>query len=398
MITKEQFEIITDDHVRKFIDENIETDPMRLALAGGLPSGELALACGQIKYLAKAKDKFPQLWGVRAVIPSLAFEQSSSEQAAALKEFSGDLCIDLTCGLGIDTLHFAGNFKRVISVERSEELARVVTYNLALLGVDNVTLVCDSAENFLKEYAGARADLIYVDPDRRGDDGRKLVLLEHCSPNVVELLPELLRLSRRVAVKISPLFDVDELFRIFGDDAVVEVVSVGGECKELVLIVGEGVRGRTISIKSFRKGHLYSYLFDKEYVNASAKCAPEDYLKYLLVPDVAFYKARVVHQYLREVKDVYVSSQTGFCFGDSVPEDFCGTAYEIVWCEEYQPKRLKKRLRSEGISRVNVLRRDFRLSVSEIVSGLGLREGGDHFMAFTTLGSRNVAMLLRRVL
>lgn len=394
MITKEQFEVVTRDHVRRFIDDNINADPMQLALGRGLPPEELAPACGQIKYLAKAKEKFPKLWAARAVIPSLAFEQSSSEQAAALKDFSGDLCIDLTCGLGVDTMHFAQNFRHVISVEMSEELARVVAYNFSLLGVDNVELVGDSAEDFLKNYAGVRADLIYVDPDRRGADGRKLVLLEHCSPNVVELMPNLLRLSRQVAVKISPLFDVDELFRIFGDDAIVEVVSIGGECKELVLIVGENVKGKTISIKSFRKGRFFSYLFDSE-PPVSTNSTPDKPQKYLLVPDVAFYKARVLHRYFEGSEDIWVSSQTGFCFGESVPDDFCGTAYEILWCEDYQPKRLKRLLKSASISRVSILRRDFRWTVADIVEALGIREGGDNFMAFTTLGSRNVAMLLR---
>ena len=43
---------------------------------------------------------------------------------------------------------------------------------------------------------GFEADVIFLDPARRAEDGRKVFLIEECQPDVVGLLPELFAASR----------------------------------------------------------------------------------------------------------------------------------------------------------------------------------------------------------
>ena len=87
------------------------------------------------------------------------------------------------------------------------------------------------------------AAIINADPDRRSAEGRKLVRLEDCSPDVVALRPLIERVAPRLCLKNSPLFDVDEALNRFPESHV-EVLSLGGECKEVLIYVGEGISHR----------------------------------------------------------------------------------------------------------------------------------------------------------
>ena len=215
-MTTEDILLLDTPLLRQLTEENIGRDPNAVALDKRI--AHAGLVATQVKYLQRARRKLPSYYEARAILPPLAFEQSSSEAAATRKSWRGDVCIDLTCGLGVDSFHLSRRFARVIAVERDAALARAAEINFRRLGADNITVVCTAAEEFLNKFAAAdgRADLIYADPDRRSAAGRKLVLPEDCSPDILQLLPLLKQLSKRTAVKLSPLFDVAECFRLFG--------------------------------------------------------------------------------------------------------------------------------------------------------------------------------------
>lgn len=169
----------------------------------------------------------------RCILPPLAFEQASSEACAARKSCSGERVLDLTCGLGVDALYLSKRFREVITLERDATLAAVAGENFRRLGATNIRVINSSAEAFLASTRD-HFDWIYADPDRRSAEGRKLVRLEDCSPDIPKLLPELRRIAPNLCVKNSPLFDVGETFRLFGPCRT-EVVSLHDECKEVVV-------------------------------------------------------------------------------------------------------------------------------------------------------------------
>lgn len=71
-------------------------------------------------------------------------------------------------------------------------------------------------------------------PTGRSRTGRKLVLLEDCSPDILRLQPAIRRCGARLCLKNSPLFDAAEALRLF-PAARIEAVSLHGECKELLV-------------------------------------------------------------------------------------------------------------------------------------------------------------------
>lgn len=385
MFTLQDLELLLSEDVRRAIDANIDRRPTDIALDGRVPSA--AAVATQVKRLQRAAAKLPSYYAVRAVLPPRAYEQSSSEECAARKRLSGGSVLDLTCGLGVDAAALARRFERVVTLERDETLAAVARHNLRLLGVENVEVVCASAEEYVARH-NEHFDWCFADPDRRGERGEKLVRLEDCSPNVVEMMPALRRIAERICIKCSPLFDTAEPQRLFGDCSV-ETVSIGGECKEVnIYIDGEPsvVAAEAVGIGRFEveTSRIGEYRLAEP---------PEDLSEYgyVVLPDVALQHSRLTCAALSGVAELY--SWTGVALAKSRPEGVLGRVFAIGDVLPFEPKRLKKRFKGE---RMDILRRDFPMSNAEIATRLGVREGGSAQWCFTRIGEKLFAIELKK--
>ena len=376
MLSNADIEIMATEEFRQCVLHNIERDPVVVALDKRVQNASLVAT--QVKYLQRAKHKLPRLYSAGCIIPPRAFEQSSSEDSADVKAISGGTLLDLTCGLGIDTMSFAERFDRVVALERDEVLARVVRYNLGLLGIKNVEVVTTTAEEYLSQ-CDEHFDWVFVDPDRRSAEGKKMVRMEDCSPNVLEQMPNIERVANRLGVKLSPLFDVEEARRLFPCSEV-EVVSIAGECKELnvytksqkemlrIVIAGVGV-----------------WEYDFEVTAAQHTIAPLDVegAKYLIIPDVAMQKGRVAVAEFSPYAQIW--SNNGYAFASVLPEEkIPAKVYEIERIERYNPKQLKKEFKGKG---VEILKRDTQLSIDAVRKATSMRAGSEHMMAITAIGS-----------
>lgn len=383
-MTRDELDILLLPEVRQAIEQNIGRNPLQVALEKHLPNARVVAS--QVKYLQRAKSKLPRLYEARGIIPDRAFEQSSSDECAAAKRLEGGSLLDLTCGLGIDSSRFAERFERVVAVERDEVLSDVVRENLRRMGIENVEVVTASAEDYLQQAVerGERFDWVYADPDRRTADGRRVVRLEDCSPNMVELMPLIGRLTERVAIKNSPLFDVDEAFRLFGKCGV-EVISLGDECKE-VMIYADG-REPMLAAEAIARGRVEVKLadlesYEVEQEGGEREFEPETY-EYLVVPDVALLKARIVEYALRGKADVW--SNNSFGFARHLPEDVVGRVMKIKQIYPYDIKQLKRRFKGEG---VDILMRDFPVGVDEVRRKAGMKSGSKHRLALTRVAGK----------
>ncbi|MDR1671786.1 MAG: class I SAM-dependent methyltransferase [Alistipes sp.] len=400
-------DIFLSDEFRRTVESCLERDPVRIALDRRVPHA--ALVASQVKYLGRARNKLPSYFEARCIVPPKAFEQASSEATAARKEYSGAVAIDLTCGLGVDSLGLSKRFGRVIALERDPFLAAVARENFRRLGAANIEVVNTSAGDFLSASdLNENIDLIYVDPDRRDTGGKKMVRLEDCSPDVVALLPVLRRIAPRLVVKLSPLFDVDEVFRVFGSGARVEVVSLGGECKEIIADIrfdlianpidtADPAASATSTVCAVAIGlgkyeALPSVLTDGSQSHSRTRALAQPFeaarYRYLIIPDVALQKARLAVRYLRE-HGVWTDSDNGYGFAAEKPApEIIGRVLEIESLEPFDPKALKRTLKAQGVKSIDILRRDFPHSTAEIARTLGVKEGGPRQIAFTRAADR----------
>lgn len=383
-MTPEEFEYLKSPEARAFIEQYIESDPMRVALK--LRNQTVAM---QIKQLQKCRRKLPSYYAARCIISGTTFSQSSSEESAASKEFvGGALAIDLTCGLGVDSAALARSYERVIAVEIDPIKARVARYNFSLLGIDNVEVVECAAEQFTLP----QADLIYIDPSREDSSGQKVYSLEDSSPNVLELLPAMRQAAQQIVIKLSPLFDVEELFRLFTPCAA-EVVTLAGECKEVLVRIGFGEEN-TITNTIIRQGKTSRFRFARQRTAVNLTMELPDPVRYIYRPDIAFTKSRTLVDYAVGFA-TRAALVGGYIVSNELLDDFAGDRFEVSEQHLYQPKILAKILRKSGVTKANINARQFRFSADSIARSLKIGQGGATELFFVEHGTELLMFVCR---
>ena len=380
MFTNEEFSILCSADVTAAIRENIDRKPTDIALDRRIPHASVVAT--QVKNLQKCRTKLPSYFAVQAIVPTLAYEQSSSEECALRKQLSGESVLDLTCGLGVDAYALSKRFKRVVTIERNEMVAAVARENFRRLGADNIEVVCSSAEEYLANCTN-HFDWCFSDPDRRGEKGEKLVRLEDCSPDVVALMPTLQRVADRICIKCSPLFDVDEAFRLFGDCSV-ETVSLSGEAKEVnIYIDGSAPRLTAVAIGI---GEFSASVEERNAARWSAEPSDLAQYRYITLPDVALQHARMVAVAFEGKCDVW--SNNGVALSVEKPTNVLGRTFEVEAIYNID-NAFKKMMRGR---KAEIYRRDFPMANAEICKRYRCSEGGSEKWCFTRIGENFIAI------
>ena len=380
MFTNEEFSILCSADVTAAIRENIDRKPTDIALDRRIPHASVVAT--QVKNLQKCRTKLPSYFAVQAIVPTLAYEQSSSEECALRKQLSGESVLDLTCGLGVDAYALSKRFKRVVTIERNEMVAEVARENFRRLGAENIEVVCSSAEEYLTTCTD-HFDWCFSDPDRRGAKGEKLVRLEDCSPDVVALMPTLQRVADRICIKCSPLFDVDEAFRLFGDCSV-ETVSLSGEAKEVnIYIDGSIPRLTAVAIGI---GEFSSSVEERNAARWSAELNDLSPYRYITLPDVALQHTRMVAVAFEGKCDIW--SNNGVALSVEEPTNVLGRTFEVeaIYNIDSAFKRLMKGRKAE------IYRRDFPMANAEICKRYRCSEGGSERWCFTRIDENFIAI------
>jgi hypothetical protein len=388
---------------RQLLAEHAKTDPSVFALKNRNPS-----LATQLKYHQRAKTKLPSLHAVHAIIPPLAFEQCSSETASLAKTIAGKRCLDLTCGLGIDSFHFSKQFETVIAIEQNAVLAETVRYNAQVMGIQNLDVRTDTAENFIENYRGESFDWVYLDPARRDAQNKKLFLPEDCQPNIVALLPRLKHIAKGILVKLSPLYDVAAAAKQFPDLAAIGVVSIENECKELLLTWQNDPLEPSAKPSVYLKiwdGQSFMTFSEKDiatipkWTETLANFTP----RFIIEPDVAFYKARQLSLF-----QAYFCQNTVHCKGENSAENgffLCAKMdknkmpariFSIEASFDYQPKKINSYLNTLNIKALNIVQRNFPFSVADIRKALKIKEGGSDFLICSLWQGKKMAWLAKR--
>lgn len=194
---------------------------------------------------AKVLEKVPEWAGLELNFPSkLSAEQCSSSATARYKASlvpDGTAVADLTGGLGVDLWAFRryAGASRILYNDMNASLVEAVRSNYEKLGIaggsvfKNEELKRGGVEKLLAEFCPG---LIFLDPARRAESGRKVFRIEDCSPSLIDLKDELLSLAPKVLVKLSPMADISQLLKALDNNvSTVHLLQYEGECKELLL-------------------------------------------------------------------------------------------------------------------------------------------------------------------
>lgn len=394
----------------EFIREYRERDIRQLALqANRFPDVDMPYALDQIQGWQIARRKLPKWAACDGVIfpPHLSMEQCSSEPTAQYKlnlamEWASRVghasrMTDLTGGFGVDFSFTSCAFTSATYVERNEQLCHIVEHNLPLLGLNNATVVCADAVEYLSTVEPQT--MLFLDPARRDEHGAKTVMLADCTPDVVQLLPKLLEKSRFTMLKLSPMLDwhkaVDDLQ---GAVREVHIVSVGGECKELLLVLSTVVESELkvycadLSTASDTSS-LFVYTPDSSAPVANSKLKTQN-SKFVHEPNASIMKAGCFDELAAAYGVSPVSRNSHLFLSDEPVEDFPGRSFVVERVTTMNKGELRKTL--AGIEKANIATRNFPLTVAELRKRLKIKDGGDVYIFATTTAEGEHLLLISR--
>ena len=382
-----------------FVKEHAADDVQRLALeVRKHPEVDAHFALDQIAGRQKSRTKLPSCAEVDALIfpPSVSMEQCSSEATASYKSslVSGESLVDLTGGFGVDFSFLANRFSSAVYVERQEHLCHIAEHNFKVLGLSHVQVVNDDAEHYLATMPVV--DLIYLDPARRDGAGNRVFWLDDCTPNVVQLLDLLLAKARQVMIKLSPMLDVSRALRQLSGVSEVHIVSVAGECKELLLLLSAKHEG-DVKIVCVNDGQTFTYRLGEPVVMPmqwSGELPAEGDL-YLYEPNASMMKAGCFGQLAQRYGLQAVAQQSHLFVAERPISDFQGRKFVMNDITTLNSKELRQKL--AGITQANVAVRNFPLKAAELAKRLRLKDGGSVYIFGTRLtNGKNVLLLCEK--
>ena len=395
-----------------FIRSNADGDVRLLALRGTKDlEVDLTFALDQIAGRQTARKKLPSWAAVEGIVypPHLSMEQCSSEQTARYKAGvagRGRRLVDLTGGFGVDFSFMAQGFAEAVYVERQPALCDIARQNFGVLGLRQAEVVCADSEDYLRQMAPV--DLIYIDPARRDSHGGRTYGISDCTPDVVALMPLLTAKARRVIIKLSPMLDWRKAVSDLGEQYVgrVHIVSVGNECKELLLEthprplpVGRGVDTQISCVNILPGNHIQTFqssVLCKSNYSPPYREGPgvglEGLFLFLYEPNASIMKAGCFAELSQHYGIAPVARDSHLFVSADEVDGFPGRTFVIDAVTTLNKRDLKVHL--AGVRQANITVRNFPLTVAELRKRLKLSEGGSTYIFATTLANGEKVLLI----
>ncbi|WP_299126912.1 RsmD family RNA methyltransferase [uncultured Winogradskyella sp.] len=369
--------------IQKFINDNLNSDVSSLLLKGinfkNISPKEII---EQIESKKRSQKKLPTWFKTSKIYypNKLNIEQTSSELTAEYKSklISGHSIIDLTGGFGVDCFYFSKQINEVTHCEINTELSKVVAFNYESLNVTNIKCINKSGIDTLKQI-NTQFDWIYIDPSRRDDAKKKVFLLSDCTPKVKTFQGLFLKYAKHVMIKTSPLLDIKATKNDLKHVKALHIVAVNNDVKELLWVLERNYTSQ-LTIKTINLSRSIPQIFDFNFNDeptAEAKYSLP--LSYLYEPNSAVLKAGAFNSVSNAFNIAKLHKHSHIYTSDSLIE-FPGRRFKIENVIPFNKKAFAK----EKISKANVTTRHFPLSVGDIRKKLKIKDGGLHYLFFTT--------------
>lgn len=376
------------DYIRQHADEDVR----QLALRGHkCPDVDLQYALEQIAGRQKARTKLPSWAAIDGIVypPHLSMEQCSSEVTARYKASiagKGALFVDLTAGFGVDMALISQGFQKAVHVERQPQLCAISSENFRLLGLNHIEVVCGDGVAYL--HTMRHADLLFIDPARRDVHGGRTYDISDCTPNVLEILDEMLEKADRVMIKLSPMLDWRKAVADLGKVNEVHIISVDNECKELLLILSK--TKKPLRVFCVNNDECFEVV---EGISSQPRPLPQD-MRYLYEPNASVMKAGCFDLIEQRFGVVQLERNSHLFVSDKEISRFPGRQFLIEKRTSMNKRELKAAL--ADVDQANITVRNFPMSVAELRKRLKLKEGGDVYIFATTISDEGHQLLVCR--
>ncbi len=365
---------------------------------------DLRKLAAQIVARQKARTKLPDWYGHDRLEfpPPLSVEQASSAITAAYKAslVSGELLLDLTGGMGVDTAAFATSVVQVIYAEQNPLLAQLAAYNLQTLGHTNVSVQAENGLTVLQNQSGS-IDWVYLDPARRDERGSKLVRLADCEPDLTQpAWQTALIKARHVLLKTSPLIDIDGAIRQLPGVTAVQVVAVQNEVKEVLFILdklsndqpadltGDHVIRTAVNLLTPDAPFSFSRTDER-----TATLQLGDPATFIYEPNAALLKAGAFRVLGDRFGVTKLAPHSHLYTANKLVAGFPGRVFQLEAICKPDRKAVQAYL-PDG--KANLTTRNFPQPTDELRRQLALRDGGEVYILATTLNNGDKRLLICR--
>ncbi len=393
----------------QFIREHLTADVRTLALSARPDGVDMQYALTQISGWQAARLKVP-LWAATEgiVYPKhLSLEQCTSQYIAQYKASfiesllgSGFKMADITGGMGVDCFFISRSASQVYYNEMSAELCDCARANFKALGRPEIEISCSTAEDYIASLTPDSLDLIYLDPARRGDAGRKLVSISDCQPDTVALQNDLLRIAPNVMVKLSPMLDISRALTELKHVSHVFIIGLEGECKEITLLMLRGFKAEptitAVDIKS--DGTPESAVSSAKSTDSAlplpiAKPEQLQLGTFISEPSAPYMKSALFRTIAASTGTALLHPDTHLFWSKEKPEKFPGRTFQLVGIIPFDKRSLSALVKTQA----NLSVRNFPESAPALQRRLKLRDGGPRYLIATTLSdSRRVLLDLTK--
>ncbi len=361
----------------------------RLRAAGHSPDLVSAVV-GQARLRVKAQPKFGE-FAERMLFTRAGLEQATrlpiaTLHAVRLRQAGITAVADLGCGIGGDSLAFAGAGIRVDAVDADEVTAAIAAYNLSVFS-DEARVRQAFAEDALPDDP---AVAVWMDPARRtaGHSETRRVPASNYSPSLDWAFD--VAASRPTGIKLGPGLDRD----LIPADVEAQWVSDAGSVVELVLWSGalarEGVRRAALIV---RDGEVHELTAPADADDVEVR----ELGAFVHEPDGAVIRARLIGEAARMLDAGMLDPQIAYLTGDAALTSPFVQSFRVREVLSAHPKAINQALRANDIGRLEIKKRGMDIDPASFRRKLTLKGSQATTLILTRTPSGRVAILADRV-
>ena len=205
-----------------------------------------------------------------------------------------------------------------------------------------------------------------MDPERAREGKSKTKSILNSSPNLAAMLPEMLKITKNIGIKISPAFDYAEIKKL-PEIPEVEIISEDNVCKVAMLWFGK--------YKTCQR-RATMFVGDEKYSlgdNEKKIVAPlaESLATFVYEPNKAIIKAHLLDEVCEEFSLKKLNPQIAYLTGEKLSKnkDIFRTL-RVITFNKYSLKNVQKIIKEQGVEKGNIISRGFPVSNEDLYKKL----------------------------
>ncbi len=341
-----------------------------------------ALEISELRGRAAGKfSRAARMWLSRKGLEQSTPEAVALHKATRFARVPNDVQIlDLCCGIGSDAIALAREHQ-VLAVDADPAACLRTRMNAEVYEVAS-RLTTQTADVRSIEIAGR---YVHIDPDRRSSKGRT-IRLEQYEPDLAWLQTRLPS-ATGAALKVSPASNFGGKF----PEAEVELVSLGGECKEATIWFGElrsdaSWRATVLPAGETIAGHPLA---------AMTNVQPHG--RFLYDPDPAVVRAGLVDLLAERLGLWRLDDAEEYLSGDALVESPFVTPFEVTAVLPNNDREIRRAVRESGWGQVEIKCRHVPIQAEAVRRKLPLTGGHAGTLVYARMSGRTRVVLCSRL-